>query len=345
MGFTSSLLAGILAKKIFGYTIGEALRGVKRRIYNLFGFKTHAQKLEESLENVEEKLSEMRRANEEIEQVRERANKKDEKLQEKVSELEDKEERISRFERIMQSLERKGISRQEIIKKYDRSLPVVLVSYTKQESPDGESFVSSAFKNKLNAEYLGGSNQVVPPKQVQEAGIDDRESLQKWIEEEVYNGNEERKSIIRFAAVTDLRTDLYCRDDFPYDSKAGSTVADALGIEGIMDGDAFMELLDADEKTAVEEVIREGDIGFFASRWVEESDLNTIHEHQQEIEQELADRLGALNLTNLARADVKDILTDVLLTYLNLPQQEVEVVSEGIVDEANVWKRELQSWN
>lgn len=345
MATPSSLIASLLAKSIFGYAVGEALRNFKRHIYNFCGIKTQGQELEESLDNVEQELAKIREEKEKLERVHDRIDEKNAKLKEKDSELTEKEERISRFERIMRSLERKGISRREIIKKYKRSLPIILISYTKQEAPEKESFVSSAFKEKLNAKYLGGSDQVVPPEKVRQAGIDDRDSLEEWIEKEVYEGIDGRSSIIRFAAIADLRNEVFWRDDFSYDSKAGSTVGDALGIEGIIESEAFVELLDAGDKAAVEEVIREGDIGFFASRWVEESDLNSIHENQSEIEEKLGDKLGALNLRNLSSASAVDAISEVLEEYIELPEESVREVSEGIVDEANIWQRELQSWD
>jgi len=46
----------------------------------------------------------------------------------------------------------------------------------------------------------------------------------------------------------------------------------------------------------------------FPSRWVEESDLDRIHDNQAKIEQHLNEELPELNLTNLASEEAPEAL-------------------------------------
>lgn len=308
------------------------------------GKKTHGQRVEEEFERVKEQLEEIRTEKEKLEAEREIVDQKDEKIQEIESEIAEKESRISRFERIMRSLERKGISRREVLKKYERPLPVVLIGYTKQESPLGEKerFVRDTLIEKFDMQWYGGHDGVIPPRKVIEAGIDDIDSFEKIMEEEVFGDEEDRFAVIKYATVVDLAGEVYWKNNIPYETSA-ETVVEALDMEEILENDEFLGLISSKDRDALERVIREGDIGFFASRWVEESDLDRIHKDQTEIERRIAEELPDLNLTNLASDEAPDVISSVLDDYVKTGQKELEEVAQGIQEEAKIWKKELAS--
>ena len=334
MGIASSLLAGFLAKQIFGRTIGEFWRVGRRKVLNRFGIKTAGQKLEERLENVESELAAQR---ESFEWATEKIDEKDEQLSEK-------ERRIRRIRRIIRSLERKGVSRRELIKKIERPIPVLLVAYTRQQESDQKSkFVRDALIEKLDAKNLGAGSVIVPPKSVVKAGLTDSDSIEDWFEHEEYEGKESRQAIIKHATIADLRNDVFWRDDYDFDSRTGSTVGEMIPISEVLEEDVILDMIGEDDRAALKEIIQEGDIGFFTSRWVEGHSLNVIHANQPEIEERLANRLGSLDLTHLASASAATDIATVLKDYLPLTDEELQQMSEGIVDEANIWKREFSA--
>lgn len=334
MGIASSFLASFLAKQIFGRTIGEFWRVGRRKVLNKFGIKTAGQKLEERLENVESELAAQR---ESFEWATEKIDEKDEQLSEK-------ERRIRRVRRIIRSLERKGVSRKELIQKFERPIPVLLVAYTRQQESDQASkFVRDALIEELEARNLGGGSVVAPPKRVLEAGLTDSDSLEKWFEEEVYEGLEERQAIIKHATIADLRKDVFWRDDYDFDSSTGSTVGQMIPLSEVLEEDVIMDMIGERDRAALQELIQEGDIGFFISRWVEEDSLDVIHANQAEIEERLANQLGSLDLAHLASASAAAEIATVMGDYLSLPEEKLQEIGEGVVDEANIWRRELSN--
>lgn len=330
----------LVLSKLFG----EVWRPLRRRVWNALGKKTHGQKVEEEFERVKEELDEIRIEKEKLEKERDKVHQKDEKINRIESEIIEKKNRISRFERIMRSLEREGISRREVLKKYERPLPIVLIGYTNQKSPldKSEPFVRDTLSEKYDMKWFGGHDGVIPPRQVKESGIDDLDSLSEMIEEEVFEGDGDRFAVIKYATVVDLAGEVYWKNNLPYDTSS-ETVVEALDMKEVLENDEFLGLISSKDKAALERVIREGDIGFFASRWVEESDLDRIHDNQTEIEQQISGQLPDLNLSNLASSEAPDVISSVLSDYIKIPKSEVEEVAQGIRDEAEIWKRELES--
>lgn len=324
--------------------LGEVWRPLRRYFWNALGKKTHGQKVEEEFERVREELDDLRSEKKKLEDERARVYEKDKKINKIESEIVEKENRISRFERIMRSLEREGISRREVLKKYERPVPVVLLGYTNQKSPLGKSepFVRDTLTEKYDMKWFGGHDGVIPPRQVKKAEIEDVDSLEETMEQEVFGENEDRFAVIKYATVVDLAGEVYWKNNIPYDTSS-ETVVEALDMEEILENDEFLGLISSKDRDALERVIREGDIGFFASRWVEESDLDRIHDNQAEIERRIAEQLPDLNLSNLASAKSPEILSSVLNEYVNMPKSDVKEVAQGIQDEAEIWKTELKS--
>lgn len=128
---------------------------------------------------MEEELKEIKAEKERLERKDEKLNEKERKLSEIRTDVEEKENRISRFERIMRSLEREGVKRRELLKKYERPLPVILLAYTNQKSPLGtsNSFVRDELLERLNLQWYGGHDAVIPPRAVKETGIEGIEEL------------------------------------------------------------------------------------------------------------------------------------------------------------------------
>lgn len=79
-------------------------------------------------------------------------------------------------------------------------------------------------------------------------------------------------------------------------------------------------------------LIEEGDIAFFASKYITTSELEEIHEDQDEI----AEVLGNPNLRGLSSLE-QETLADALKNYVDNPTK----VAQGIIQDAKVWEREL----
>lgn len=333
-----SIWPSILLSKLFG----EVWRPLRRKAWNAVGKKTHGQRVEEEFERVQEELEEVKAEKERLEKKDEKINEKEQKLTEVRTEVEEKENRISRFERIMRSLEREGVKRRELLKKYERPLPVILLAYTNQKSPLGtsNSFVRDELSERLDMQWYGGHDAVIPPRATKEAGIEAIEDFGEVMEEIFEDGETDRYAVIKYATIVDLAGEVYWHNNLPYDTSS-ETVAEALDMADILEDAEFLNLISEKEKDALERIIREGDIGFFSSRWVEESDLDQIHDNQVEIEQRLSKKLPELNLTNLASEEAPEALFEVLSDYLRLPDSEVRQVAEDINDEAKIWREEL----
>ena len=322
--------------------IGEVWRPLRRKAWNAVGKKTHGQRVEEEFERVKEELEVIKVEKERLEQKDEKIHEKERKLTEIRTEIKEKENRISRFERIMRSLEKEGVKRRELLKKYERPLPVILLAYTNQKSPLGtsNSFVRDELSERLDLQWYGGHDAVIPPRAVKEAGIESIEDFEEVMEEIFEDGEDDRYAVIKYATVVDLAGEVYWHNNLPYASSS-ETVAEALDMEDILEDDEFLNLISEKEKEALERIIREGDIGFFSSRWVEETDLDRIHDNQTKIEFQLNEELPELNLANLASKEAPEALFEVLSNYLRLSDSEVRQVAEDINDEAKIWREEL----
>jgi len=333
-----SIGPSIILSKLFG----EVWRPLRRKAWNAVGKKTHGQRVEEEFERVKEELQEAKAEKERLEKKDEKINEKERKLTEIQTEVREKENRISRFERIMRSLEREGVKRRELLKKYERPLPVILLAYTNQKSPLGtsNSFVRDELSERLDLQWYGGHDAVIPPRAVKEAGIEGIDDFEVVMEEIFEDEENDRYAVIKYATIVDLAGEVYWYNNLPYDTSS-ETVAEALDMEDILEDAEFLDLISEKEKDALERIIREGDIGFFSSRWVEESDLDRIHDNQAKIEQHLNEELPELNLTNLASEEAPEALFDVLSNFLHLSDSEVRQVAKDINEEAKIWREEL----
>ncbi|WP_135820907.1 hypothetical protein [Halostella litorea] len=130
----------------------------------------------------------------------------------------------------------------------------------------------------------------------------------------------------------DLRN-VYSRTDHSKEDRVSffSTIDEELDLEEIFNENDFSKLL-ASKGVNLTKMIEEGDIAFFASKSITTSELDTIHDNQDEIESNLGDP----NLKELANMQ-KDTIEEVIAPYLSDPSE----VAESIIEEASIWSREL----
>jgi len=122
---------------------------------------------------------------------------------------EDKEELTKKHEsketenrKIIDSIKARGFSTRRIIENYGKPLNAIFISYASQyEKTERGSNISSSFiKNELekyNSKYLGGTDALIPPKNVP-PDVKDKKSLQEWFESKILKGRYCKLKILSF---------------------------------------------------------------------------------------------------------------------------------------------------
>ncbi len=271
-----------------------------------------------------------------------RARKTDEiiKIYEKrIQEKEKSLERITREQkkgekekhRIIQSLKRSGLSTDKLVERYDNSINAILISYVTQVEQTGTGyykpckFVQEELK-RFNAKSLGGADFLIPPAKVP-TWIKNRDDLESWFENEILKG---RYCKLRYLILFDLRKKSFWRSYVPYVQVKpwNYTIGEVLNVEDIFTEEQSIRI-------ALDNIIREGDIVWLASRLLSGSELDKLHKNQQFIE----NKLGKPSLRELADADIPNRLSPILT---DIGISNPDDVSKAIVDEAKFWHSRLK---
>ena len=233
--------------------------------------------------------------------------------------------------RIFQSLKRSGLPTEKLVERYDRPLNVILISYATQVEPTGTGyyrpckFVLEELK-RFNAKGLGGADFLIPPAKVPQ-WIKNKNDLESWFEKEILKG---RYCKLRFLILFDLRRKAFWKSYIPYAQikPFNYTIGEILDIE-----DLFTE--DQITRIALDNIIRDGDIVWLASRLLSGSELETIHKNQSNIE----NKLGNPSLRELSNDRMMNKLSTVLAEFgITTPAE----VSQAIIDEAKFWHARLK---
>lgn len=271
---------------------------------------------------------------EKMERLRE---EKTEVIEQKERRIEEVESRLTEYERITRSLKEDSLARERLIERYWKPLHAVLICFTAQKDSEGntEKFIKEKLEDEYTLHPLTGFTYIIPPADVPpelKQKRNTRKDIKNWIENDLYKKNPDAKSIICFAGVVDLRN-VYSRSDYALDEQTHlfSTIDEELGLEDIFNEDDFSKLL-ASEGVNLAKIIEEGDIAFFTSKSVKASELDKIHENQDDIEA----KLGNPDLKQLVKME-KSRIADALSPYVENPIE----VAESVGEEATIWKKEL----
>lgn len=259
--------------------------------------------------------------------------------EEKNAEIEEYQSELSDFERIIESIQSESVARKRLIENYWQPLHALVACFSKSkvETEDGETnFVLEALRDGRDVRQITGSTFIVPPKDVPESvkgSPNSREALSTWIEDEIYAEYPDAPAHISLFGLVDLRN-VYSSSDYDRDeiSHFFSTVDWEFDLEDIFSTEDFSRLL-ANENVNLTELIEQGDIAFFVSKAVSPSELDEIHEAQDDIERKLDN------------PDLKDLATEVsendLIKALTPYVADPEAVAESVKEEANIWNDQL----
>jgi hypothetical protein len=260
--------------------------------------------------------------------------------EERIQKLEKDKEEITQkhgakeeeTKRIVDSIKRRGFSTKRIIETYGKPLNAVFISYASQfeKAPDKNYPVSSHFLKeelqKYNSKYLGGTDVLIPPKNVPKK-VKDKASLQKWFEEEILKG---RYCKLKVLSLIDLRDKTFWGCYLPYKQKEPRhyMIGEVLKIDDLLTDEEIVN------KLSIAQLIRDGDIVWLASRILSDKDLQCLHKNQDFIESSL----GNPSLRILTDDKIIPKLTSVLKDYIEKPQE----LSKAIVEEAKFWESKIK---
>lgn len=300
------------------------IRGKRWYYHNIRGEKTPVEKLQESARRIEQLEKRNRTKDIQLES-------KEERIEEREEELSEVKRDLSLKDRLIESLEIEGISRQELYRKnLDDPAPFLIFRLGGQipEDSEGNGWVRNKLQDRFDAETVG-SSYVIPPDQFPDELTLGKMTLSEWMEAEI--DEEDKQANFVYVAWVDLaKGELYWQRN--YESRSPMLdLEDQFEMESYM-GKGFYEF---DEVKDALELVKKGDIGFFAAKFVTDEEIREIHENQPSIEEDL----GRASLKELAVAvDIGDI-HDALANYVADPTN----VAQGVKEEAEIWYEELYS--
>lgn len=302
------MVTGIIEEYVFEKFL-DRIFGEARYYYWIYwnGEKPPEVQKEERIEELQEREEELLA---EMEQ-------KDEKIEEVKDKLDVVRDDLTVRERLIESLEREGISRRELIRKFDERIPALIINYT---STNKDNWLKDVLNEKYDSVGLSGGERVIPPDNVPDALLTEEMTIDEWIEEELFEGKDDREAVIVHASLVDLRYTGWEKNTHAY----GDTIEQRISVTDYLE-DGFYKL---DEITNSIEHIEKGDIGFLAGKYVTRKEMKEIHENQNEIEE----RLGNPDIKELGDEETKAELVEVLDEYVANPEN----VASGIIFQARI---------
>lgn len=313
-------MVGILEDYLISKLIDQFVSKVRIWYYKLQGKKPPELQAKEKIEKLENNLEEKEKKEK---QLLDLVEKREEKIKIKKDKLKEVRENLSVKERFIESVERKGISRKELIRKYSNEIPIIILNYGMSQ-PNG--WIKDILKEKFNAVGISGGR-VIPPDQIPEDLIKGEINIDEWLDKYLYEGRDDRKAAIAYATLADYRNTAW-RKDIP--NSGTYTIEDQLEQKIDISNYLSKKFYRLEEVTNSIEHIEKGDIGFLASKYLTKDELKNIHKNQQKIEKEL----GNPNLKELASKDIKQDLIENLNQYVS----DTENVAEGIISQAELCK-------
>lgn len=274
-----------------------------------------------------------------VEKMESLREEKEELRQQKDAKIERIQSELSDFERIVESIQGESVARKRLIENYWQPLHALVACFSKSkiETEEGKmNFVLEALRNGRDVRQITGSTYIVPPKDVPEAvkgKPDSREALSDWIEDEIYADYPDAPAHIAMFALVDLRN-VYSASDYERDeiSHFFSTVDWEFDLEDIFSAEDFSRLL-ANENVNLTEMIEQGYIPFFASKAVSPTELDDIHDAEDEIESSL----GNPNLKQLAT----EVSHEQLMSAFSPHVADPSVVAESVMQQVDIWYSQL----
>lgn len=319
----TTLIGKAIGRFVAKLGLKRAFRWAKKWYYhNVKNEKTPMEKLQKSAKRRE--------------QLEERNQRKDERLAAKDELLEEREEKIADVardlsvkERLIEALEIEGISRQELFRKnIDDPTPFLIFRMGGQrpELDDGRGWVREKLEAQFGARTVG-SSYVIPPESFPEDLLAGELTLAEWIEKEL--DEEDKEANFVYVSWVDMEQgELYWRKD--YESRSPMPVLEE---RFDLEGYAKKDFYDFDEVRDALQLVKKGDIAFFAAKFVDEDEIRAIHESQASIEEDL----GNPSLKQLATVVEVEDLELALEDYVS----DSDNVAQGVTSEVGIWYEEL----
>jgi hypothetical protein len=281
--------------------------------------------------NILNKIFRREKNNEEIIKLRSELLRQLEEKDRQIIKLNDEQKDvIKEKQRIIDSIKRSGLSTEKLIDRYGKGLNAILISCYNQKAL-GDTIYGTPDKfllkelERYNGKHLGSGVYLVPPAYVPRH-IKNRNDLEQWFETEILK---RRYCILKFLIIFDLGKKAYWNNNLPYEQthKISHTLGEVLDVE-----DLFTE--EQIKTTTIDNIIKNGDVGWLAYNYLSESEFQVIHNNQSAIEK----ALGNPSLNLLANESMKDRLSSVLSSYSidNSPD-----IAEAIINEAKFWQSKL----
>jgi hypothetical protein len=227
-----------------------------------------------------------------------------------------------------------GISLDEILRKYDKPVNVILMMKFNEKLKGKQSVMLKQRLEQLGFRHVQSGVRLLPPHET-EAILESDRSLGDWIQEEIVKKLDTRlRYVLPFVALVDLRKDFSLRRGPP--EKRLRTIRDLLTVADLPP-ELVLRRLDEKHLT-IAKLVGLGDIGFLAAR-CDSSTQEDLELSKPDILRKLRKATGKENpdLVDIAHMDGQK-LSAVLIGHV----ADESAVADAIIDEARFWDRQLR---
>ena len=262
--------------------------------------------------------------------------KQKEKLTKNLSEKEKViyEERIKNkeWEIAISTLKNKSLLKENLIRRYSSSLPIILLQYGNQKvNNKSNKYITKELEQKYNVKSLGGSLKVIPPNKCPK-NIKNGSDLKKWFHKNIRSKFKNATSVVSVLAILDLKN-VYWKTDYDFKVRYYSTLGEVLGLNDIFSSKEIPELLSSENISVVEPIL-DGDVAFLCSSFLTDKEMKIIYQNQEVIESKLN-----FSLIDLANEDNILKVKNVMKKYFSVIV--AERISKRINKEAKYWDDKL----
>ena len=236
------------------------------------------------------------------------------------------------WETVISTLKNKSLLKENLIRKYSSSLPIILLQYGNQKvNNKPQKCITEELENNYNVKSLGGSLKVIPPSHVPK-NVKNGKDLKEWFNKKIQSKYKGASCVVSVLAILDLKN-VYWKTDYDFKTRYYSTLGEVLGLDDIFSSEEISKLLSSENISIVEPIL-DGDIAFLCSTFLTDKEMKIIYKNQELIENELN-----YSLIDFANEDNIPKIKSVLKRYF--PNVVANSISERINKEAKYWNNKL----
>jgi hypothetical protein len=245
--------------------------------------------------------------------------------------------------RLSSSIKTAGITTYEIVRNYDKPVKAILLMKFRETIGGKRQVVLKDRLKKLGFKFIWGGVRILPPVKTPQY-LDSQKDLDRWIRDNIIDGlDPEFKYVFPFATLLDMSVVFSERKGAPEVGPSGRvrTLFEELGADDFDPGVVYSCI--KKRHVSIEDLIRQGDIVFLASKSLDSSTRERLEHSKEEITNELKKATGVerLDLSYFSSMDKKgERKLSAALKKGHVSDEKA--VAKGIIHEAKFWDRFLR---